>query len=117
MNKGIKELHNDLINKTISPEELIRDSIKSCHDIQEKTNAFVTIIDEANSNELTDDILSNVQSILSTGLQNFGAAQERLMTDMDDSLNVVVQSRKELAGQDQTPTYEETEEPTVDLED
>ena len=80
MNKGIKELHNDLINKTISPEELIRDSIKSCHDIQEKTNAFVTIIDEAKPNEMTDDLLSNIpygikdlfstKDILSTGSSN-----------------------------------------------
>ena len=83
MNKGIKELHNDLINKTISPEELIRDSIKSCHDIQEKTNAFVTIIDEAKPNEMTDDLLSNIPY----GIKDLFSTKDILSTGSSNTLN------------------------------
>ena len=78
--EGIKELHEELISKSITPDELIKKSISACHDIQDSTNSFVTIIDEANSNELTDDILSNIpygikdifatKGILSTGSSN-----------------------------------------------
>ena len=115
------------INQLVSEHEIMQKAYAEANTVIDQAQAEAqSILDSAKSeaNDLktramqyTDDILSNVQSILSTGLQNFGSVQDRLMTDMNDSLNVVVQSRKELAGQDQTPTYEETEEPTVDLED
>ena len=125
------------INQLVSEHEIMQQAYAQANETISKSNQqapgkpggklfqfFDSAKAEANdlktrAMQYTDDILSNVQSILSTGLQNFGAAQERLMTDMDDSLNVVVQSRKELAGQDQAPTYEEApqEEATVDLDD
>ena len=43
---GIKELHDKLKNKEISDEELIKESLKKCHEVQDETNAFVTIIDD-----------------------------------------------------------------------
>lgn len=117
------------INQLVSEHEIMQKAYAEANSVIDQAQQEAQgILDsaKAEANDLktramqyTDDILSNVQSILSTGLQNFGAAQERLMTDMDDSLNVVVQSRKELAGQDQAPAYEETqeEEATVDLDD
>ena len=123
-----KERSESMIaNQLVSEHEIMQKAYAEANTVIDQAQAEAqSILDSAKSeaNDLktramqyTDDILSNVQSILSTGLQNFGSVQDRLMTDMNDSLNVVVQSRKELAGQDQTPTYEETEEPTVDLED
>lgn len=80
INDGIKDLHEKLLSKEISPSELISKSIEACHDIQESTNSFVTIIDDAKSVELTDDLLSNIpygikdifatKGILSTGSSN-----------------------------------------------
>ena len=77
---SIKELHKKLESKTIKPQELIDQSIKCCHNIQESTNAFVTIIDDAKEVEMTDDLLSNIpygikdifatKGILSTGSSN-----------------------------------------------
>ena len=77
---SIKELHNKLESKEISPQELISKSIEECHNIQEKTNAFVTIIDDAKEVEMTDDLLSNIpygikdifatKGVLSTGSSN-----------------------------------------------
>ena len=78
--KSIDELHDELVSEIIKPEELISDSIKACHSIQESTNSFVTIIDDAKSVEVTKDILSNIpygikdifatKGVLSTGSSN-----------------------------------------------
>ena len=80
ISEGIEELHEKLESKKIVPQELIDKSIKACHDIQEDTNAFVTIIDDAKEVEMTDDLLSNIpygikdifatKGILSTGSSN-----------------------------------------------
>ncbi len=78
--EGIKELHEELKEKKITSEELVQKSIKACHSIQDKTNSFVTIIDDAKGKEVTDDLLSGIpygikdifatKGILSTGSSN-----------------------------------------------
>ena len=78
--KNIKELHEELLNKKITSKELIKESLEKCHSIQEKTNAFVTIIDDAKESEVTDELVSGIpfgvkdnfstKDILSTGSSN-----------------------------------------------
>lgn len=78
--KNIKELHEELLNKKITSKELIKESLEKCHSIQEKTNAFVTIIDDAKESEITDELVSGIpfgvkdnfstKDILSTGSSN-----------------------------------------------
>ena len=78
--KNIKELHEELLNKKITSKELIKESLEKCHSIQEKTNAFVTIIDDAKETEVTDELVSGIpfgvkdnfstKDILSTGSSN-----------------------------------------------
>ena len=58
--KSIKELHEDLLNKKITSKELIDESLEKCHSIQDKTNAFVTIIDDAKESEVTDELVSGI---------------------------------------------------------
>ena len=58
--KNIKELHEELLNKKITSKELIKESLEKCHSIQEKTNAFVTIIDDAKESEITDELVSGI---------------------------------------------------------
>ncbi len=80
LEKNIKELHEDLSQNKITSDELVKSSIKACHDIQEKTNAFVTIIDEAKGEKVTDELVSGIpygikdifstKDILSTGSSN-----------------------------------------------
>ena len=77
---GIVSLHEKLKNKEITGDELVKKSIELCHGIQEKTNSFVTIIDEASGSEVTDNLLSGIpygikdifatKGILSTGSSN-----------------------------------------------
>ena len=78
--KDIKELHEELLNKKITSKELVKESLEKCHSIQEKTNAFVTIIDDAKEREVTDELVSGIpfgvkdnfstKDILSTGSSN-----------------------------------------------
>ena len=80
MNKSIEELHELLINKKVTSDELVKESLKLSHDIQEKCNAFVTILDNAEGGEVTDNLLSGIpygikdnystKDILSTGSSN-----------------------------------------------
>ncbi len=78
--KSIKELHEDLLNEKVTSKELIDESLEKCHSIQEKTNAFVTIIDDAKETKVTDELVSGIpygikdnfstKDILSTGSSN-----------------------------------------------
>lgn len=80
LDKSIEALHESLINKEVTSEELVKESLKKCHEAQEKTNAFVTIIDDATPAEVTDSLLSGIpygikdnfstNGILSTGSSN-----------------------------------------------
>ena len=78
--KGIVELHEDLVNGKITSDELVKDSLVKVHELQDKCNAFVTILDDATGSELTDSLLSGIpygvkdnystKGILSTGSSN-----------------------------------------------
>lgn len=80
MNKGIIELHDDLINGKVSSDELIKESLKKIHETQEKCNAFVTILDDAKGVEVNNNLLSGIpygikdnystKGILTTGSSN-----------------------------------------------
>lgn len=80
MEKTIKELHEDLKNGVVTSDELVKESLKKSHEIQEKYNAFVTILDDAKGSDVTDNLLSGIpygikdnystKGILSTGSSN-----------------------------------------------
>lgn len=80
MEKSIEELHELLVKGEVSCEELIKESLKRSHEVQEECNAFVTILDDAKPTEITDNLLSGIpygvkdnystKDILSTGSSN-----------------------------------------------
>ena len=80
MNKSIEELHNLLKSGKVTSKELIDESLKLSHEVQEKYNAFVTIIDDAKEVSVTDNLLSGIpcgikdnystKGVLSTGSSN-----------------------------------------------
>lgn len=77
INKSITEIHDALASNKITSEELIKASLEKSHEIQEKYNAFVTIIDDAKKGNNTESLVSGVpfgvkdnfstKGILSTG--------------------------------------------------
>lgn len=80
MNKSIEELHKLLKNNEVTSKELIEESLKKSHEVQEKYNAFVTILDDAKEEKVTDNLLSGIpygvkdnystKGILTTGSSN-----------------------------------------------
>ena len=80
MNKSIEELHELLKKGEVTSDELVKESLENSHIIQDKCNAFVTILDAAKGGEVTDNLLSGIpygvkdnystKGILSTGSSN-----------------------------------------------
>lgn len=80
MDKTIEEIHNSLLNKEVTVKNLIDESIRKSHEVQEKCNAFVTILEDVKENDVTDNLLSGIpygvkdnystKGILSTGSSN-----------------------------------------------
>lgn len=80
MSKTIEELHELLKEGKVTSKELIEESLKKSHEIQDKYNAFVTIIDGAKETPVTNNLLSGIpygikdnystKGILSTGSSN-----------------------------------------------
>ncbi len=80
MEKSIEELHELLINGKVTSDELVRESLMLSHKIQDELNPFVTIIDNATGDTVTDNLLSGIpygvkdnystKGILSTGSSN-----------------------------------------------
>ena len=80
MEKTIEELHSLLKSGEVTSEELIKESLKKSHKVQDKYNAFVTIISDAKPTNVTDNLLSGIpygikdnystKGILSTGSSN-----------------------------------------------
>lgn len=80
MNKTIEELHELLISGEVTSKELVSEALKKSHELQDKCNAFVTIMDDAKEVNITDNLLSGIpygikdnystKGILSTGSSN-----------------------------------------------
>ena len=80
MSKSIEELHELLKSDKVTSKELIEESLKLSHEVQEKYNAFVTILDNAKDTPVTDNLLSGIpcgikdnystKGVLSTGSSN-----------------------------------------------
>ena len=80
MNKSITELHEMLVKGEVTSDELVKESLKLSHEVEDKYNAFVTILDDAKGGEVTANLLSGIpygvkdnystKNILSTGSSN-----------------------------------------------
>ena len=78
--KGILELHDDLVSGKVTSDELVKESLKKSHELQDRCNAFVTILDDAKGVNVTDNLLSGIpcgikdnystKGVLSTGSSN-----------------------------------------------
>ncbi len=60
MNKSISKLHEMLVNGDVTSKELVKESLEICKKVQDKTNSFVTIIEDAEESEVTDNLLSGI---------------------------------------------------------
>ena len=80
MDKSIEQIHEALINKQVTVDELIKESLEKSKKLQERCNPFVTILDNVKETKVTDNLLSGIpygikdnystKGILSTGSSN-----------------------------------------------
>ena len=80
MGRTIKEIHEALVKGEVTSEELVKEALLKSHEVQDKCNAFVTILDDAKGGNVTDNLLSGIpygikdnystKGILSTGSSN-----------------------------------------------
>lgn len=80
LERSLKEIHEALVNKNITSEDLVKEALEKAHNLQESCNPFVTIIDNPENLPVTDNILSGIpygikdnystKGILSTGSSN-----------------------------------------------
>ena len=63
----LEELHNKLKNKELTSNELIEDTLKKSHEVQDKLNAFVTICDDA-TGSVNENILSGIPYVAKDNL-------------------------------------------------
>ena len=63
----LEELHNKLKNKELTTNELIEDTLKKSHEVQDKLNAFVTICDDA-TGSVNENILSGIPYVAKDNL-------------------------------------------------
>ena len=77
---SIEELHQKLINKEITSQELVEESLKLSNELQESCNSFDYILDNPKIYEVNDNLLSGIpygvkanystKGLLSTGSSN-----------------------------------------------
>lgn len=63
----LEDLHNKLKNKELTSNELIEDTLKKSHEVQDKLNAFVTICDDA-TGSVNANILSGIPYVAKDNL-------------------------------------------------
>ena len=103
------------INQLVSEHEIIEQAQAEAQGILDSATTEANDL-RTRAMQYTDDILANVQSILSTGMDSFESAQNTMMTSLNSSLNVVVESRKELGGAEDEESVEDGEDDNLSVD-
>ena len=56
MDKTIEEIHEALVKGEVTSKDLIKEALEKSHEVQDKCNAFVTIMDDAEEAPVTDEL-------------------------------------------------------------
>ena len=80
MDKSIKEIHEALVSGKVTSGELVEEALRKSHEVEDKYNAFVTILDDAEANDVGESFVSGIpfgvkdnystKDVLSTGSSN-----------------------------------------------
>lgn len=116
------------ITELVSEHEIMQQAYKEANTVVEQAQQQAQqILDSATNDanslrngamQYTDDILANIQNVLTSGMDNFQSIQNNMMSALGNSLEIVVANRKELSGVEEEPIQltEEEDNMTVDLD-
>ena len=60
LDRSIKEIHEALKEVKVTSKELTEESLKRAHEYQDNLNSFITILDDAKEEKITDNVLSGI---------------------------------------------------------
>lgn len=83
LDKSIKEIHEALKNEEITSDELVKEALYKSKNIQDKYNAFVTILDNAKGGKATDSLVSGIPF----GVKDNFSTKDILTTGSSNTLN------------------------------
>ena len=83
VDKSILEIHKALENGTITSAELVNESLNKSREVQEKYNAFVSIIADAKGTDVTDSLVSGIPF----GVKDNFSTKDILTTGSSNTLN------------------------------
>lgn len=96
------------ITELVSEHEIMQQAYKEANAVVEQAQQQAQDILNSATNDAnnlrtgamqyTDDILANIQSVLTNGMNNFQSIQNNMMSALNNSLDIVVANRKELSG-------------------
>jgi cell division septum initiation protein DivIVA len=115
------------ITELVSEHEIMQQAYKEANQVIEQAQLQAQqILDSATTDannirsgavQYTDEILANIQDVLTNGMNNFQNIQGNMMASLNSSLEVVVSSRKELSGAPAEPVVsDDIEEPSISLD-
>lgn len=83
LDKSIKEIHEALKNEEITSDELVKEALYKSKNIQDRYNAFVTILDNAKGCKVTDSLVSGIPF----GVKDNFSTKDILTTGSSNTLN------------------------------
>lgn len=84
LDKSLKEIHQALQEGKVTSKELTEEALKRAHEYQEELNSFVTILDDAKEEKVTDNILSGIPCAIKDNFSTKGVlttASSNILSD------------------------------------
>ena len=101
LDKSIKEIHKALKEGEVTSKELTEESLKRAHEYQDELNSFVTILDDATEEKVTDNILSGIPCAIKDNFSTKGVlttASSNILADYVPVFDATAVSKLKDAG-------------------
>lgn len=101
LDKSLKKIHEALKNGEVTSKELIGESLKRAHEYQDELNSFVTILDDAKEEKVTDNVLSGIPCAIKDNFSTKGVlttASSNILADYVPVFDATAVSKLKDAG-------------------
>ena len=101
LDKSLKEIHQALQKGKVTSKELTEEALKRAHEYQEELNSFVTILDDAKEEKVTDNILSGIPCAIKDNFSTKGVlttASSNILSDYVPVFDATAVAKLKAAG-------------------